>query len=1839
MGRVSAPSNAFERLHESVRRWVWQEKWDQLRDVQEAAIEPILSGATDVIIMAATAAGKTEAAFLPICSRLTGHAGGSIHALYIGPLKALINDQFQRLDRLCDDLQIPVHRWHGDVHAGDKRDLLKKPSGVLLITPESLEALFVIHGTQIGRLFGQLDFIVIDELHAFIGNERGRQLQSLLHRLEIAVRKRVPRIALSATLGDTALAADFLRPGKGDDVTLITSTGDERELKMQLRGYRASAPELSRAAQREAEATGCAVELEEVTAGDKISVSEHLFATLRGRDNLIFANARTAVEEYADLLRRMSEKQRVANEFFPHHGNLSKELREDVERLLKDRNRPLNVVCTSTLELGIDIGSVHSIAQIGAPPSVAAMRQRLGRSGRKAGEASILRLYVVAREVTESTAPQDAIHPELVQSVAMLNLLLAKWYEPPATGALHLSTLVQQVLSLIAQHGGVTAKAAWEMLCKSGPFAEVDARMFAQFLRGLGAHDLIAQATDGTLLPGGVGERIINHYSFYTAFTTPEEYRLVSDGRTLGTLPIDYPVGEGQFLIFAGRRWRVTWVEPEHKVIDLVPAPGGRPPQFSGTGISVHDRVRQEMLAVYRSGDIPVFLDATARDLLAEARANFARLGMAESAIIASGDQALLFPWVGSRVMNTLFLQLQQRGVGACLQGLAIAVDDHTPERLRAVLRELVAEGPADGPKLAAQASDLLLEKYDRFLPDGLLAVDYASRQLDPLGAWNAARRIAEGAPREARRRPTSATGSPLGEAPVTVPPVFWHAVDWVGAIVGLSTDRPLPSRTVLVPRERVAHALRRELMRVGKPDTLIGTRFISPTMAAVEVLVAAGADFAQGEEVLRALRLRRLFEEGLPLQHFPLALLRETLGWDEAFAQAIGEIEGAGARPEDLPFDRGGQLADLRVVWQAVDAVAGRSWTRARVLLEAALVLERDPVMWPFDGAALATGSSETSAVEVRFLRAIPDVRIAMLGGRPVREQYLERVESLHGYDAAAAVRSAEPMRNANSERDLLAAYLFERPDLLADPARPRSNGPDGTVQLEEHAGVDAEIEAAADWVARQVIECRTPLEDIAVLMPVLDPLASLFVERLRRLSWPDGALPVCVAGGLPLTGCAAGARVLAAVRTLRHGLGAEALADLLPAIRTVDSDRRHLARGAALDLAYALGTVGGSAAHLRDGLEWDECVGRREADLSAQLVRAKELPNDEERSRAGRNARDLERLLLDLRSVRPGLAALVGVLRVVVDGAMLPEIWDRLSTFCTEWLLLGGPGASAADLLDAALEGPVRDSNCGALTGDDALEVIERTLAAIRLPEARFGEPAVYIGTIRAAVGIPFQAVRIIGLQEGTLPGVGHENPVLPDSLRRELPYALMTAADHALSDLHALDRIVGNARESVVLSAPRVGIGRTEREAASVFIEAAAAIGRPNVVTGARKGPIPDATALRRDGFGSGRRAADEFRLTMPLSAAAWLDRVAVLRGGTPAVWRGSAALDLDRIRSLAAATDWTALDGVIGVAAADTPLPGLAAARPISASRLRTLLQCPHRFLFESVIGWSEPSSPPPLREIDAPAYGSLFHRVAESFFRQHGTAFGERQSTLADWQRLADTLVDEAFDAFCQEYPLVGESVRRQQRERLRRDVRAFLSYDWEASTRRSFVAVERGFGTDAPLALQVGAATLYLRGYIDRIDVEDGHTLVRDLKTGRSHPRRSDEADADPSRDLQIAVYGMVARQLAPQWATPAAIEAAYVYAGAQGEHERAFRSDFDVLEATGRRWLATAAGLLTEGAFPRTPAASDCGYCPFRPVCGRRPTDRAARLLGSAGGALSEFRIIKEGTPDESAE
>ena len=478
-------TNAFDKLHPKVRETLHKMGWKKLKPIQVRAIHHILDGDDDLVISAATAGGKTEAAFLPIISKLSEAFDPGVQALYVGPLKALINDQFRRVENLCALVDIPVHRWHGDVGQGPKANLLEKPSGILLITPESIESLFINHATKLAYLFGGLQFIVVDEMHAFFGSERGAHLRSLMARLGSIGKAKPRRIGLSATLGDPNLACDWLRGQPDREVGLILGQANEREIKLKVHGYLTGPVEPETKAEAGLEGDLIDTPLE-------VAIFDHF----RGKTALIFGNSKSKLEKCADFARRQCERLKIPNNFRIHHGSLSRVEREETEAALKS-GRPTATFCSSTLEMGIDVGEVEIVGQISAPFSVNSLVQRTGRSGRRPGAASVLRMFLEEETLANDALLTRRIFPKFLRGVATVELMVANWLEPPDIHLLHLSTLVQQILSIIKERGGVLATDAYHSLVEAGAFALIDQPTFIQVLRDLGTADLIEQADGG----------------------------------------------------------------------------------------------------------------------------------------------------------------------------------------------------------------------------------------------------------------------------------------------------------------------------------------------------------------------------------------------------------------------------------------------------------------------------------------------------------------------------------------------------------------------------------------------------------------------------------------------------------------------------------------------------------------------------------------------------------------------------------------------------------------------------------------------------------------------------------------------------------------------------------------------------------------------------------------------------------------------------------------------------------------------------------------------------------------------------------------------------------------------------------------------------------------------------------------------------------------------------------------------------------------------------------------------------------------------------------------------
>ncbi|MDX9975782.1 MAG: DEAD/DEAH box helicase [FCB group bacterium] len=716
-------SSAFDRLHPLLREQLYGMRWTQLRTIQVEAIHAILGGTGHLIVSANTAGGKTEAAFLPVLSRVLEEPRAGLRAVYVGPLKALINDQFRRLEDLCASAEIPVHKWHGDV-GRDKKKLLQDPSGVLLITPESIESLFINHPYRLDTLFSALSFIVIDELHAFIGSERGAHLKSLLARVSQKAKEPPRLVGLSATLGDVALAARWLCPRETEQVRIVSDSAD-KVIKYIVKGYlRAGhndSPEDTAEAPSETEAD-CAL-------------ADDLIRVFSGKTALIFANNKTRLEFYADLVARTCQRLNRPDGFRIHHGSLSKAEREDTEEALRS-SVPTATFCSATLELGIDVGNVAAVGHIGAPWSVNSLAQRLGRSGRRDGEASVMYVHIQEDEPTSRTVLVERLFPDLLQAVAMTELLLEKWCEPPDWDRLHLSTLVQQILSVVAETGGARAQTLFERLVERGAFMDVPRDVFLRVLRDLGAADLLEQTPEGDLILGLEGERTVRSVDFYSAFTTPEEYKVVCAGHNIGTVTMDPGMGADGFLILAGRRWRIVEVDNDRQEILVEPAKGGRLPYFSGAGgRDLHPRVREKMREVLGSELLPAYLNPKAKEMLQASRAVARELGLPAQVFVRDGVDTWWFTWTGSRINRTLaalgkhFAKLDVRD-----EGIALVFEKATEADIRRAYLEFAEHCPS-AEDIAARIPVRVTEKYDAFLSDDLQCLLYARNCLDTSGA------------------------------------------------------------------------------------------------------------------------------------------------------------------------------------------------------------------------------------------------------------------------------------------------------------------------------------------------------------------------------------------------------------------------------------------------------------------------------------------------------------------------------------------------------------------------------------------------------------------------------------------------------------------------------------------------------------------------------------------------------------------------------------------------------------------------------------------------------------------------------------------------------------------------------------------------------------------------------------------------------------------------------------------------------------------------------------------------------------------------------------------------
>jgi len=506
------------------------------------------------------------------------------------------------------------------------------------------------------------------------------------------------------------LAAEFLRPGHGKAVHIIATPGEKRQLQLAVKAI--LQPNTVTQTGQDAHWT----------------IADELFERLRGANYLVFPAGVGMVEFYADALRKRCETAGLPVTYFPHHGRLAKSEREETESELKRGNLAVSAICTTTLEMGIDIGAIKGVVQIGAPQTVASLCQRIGRAGRRDGDVAVLWQYCLAETLSPGADVLSNLYQDLVQAVAVVQLYLEKWYEPPRVGALNYSTLVQQVLSLVGERHGITAAQAYQCLCKTGPFNAVSEADFISLLRAMAEQDLLMQDANKLLLHGAKGEKLVNHYSFYAAFPDSQEYRLRQSGKELGTLPLQGTAVPDDVITFAGRRWRIEAIDHHKRLVDLLPSGMGKLPRTYGSGLPVHERVRQQMRLVLAASHVPDWLDATAKSLLRDAQRQYQALRLNQQWCVVDGVVIYLFLWQGDLLQDALVVLLQHQGLAASSAGVCIKVVGTSTETVAAAL-SCIGQQPCLPPDQLLCRKDIHdLEKWDWVLPEALFLSGYASR-------------------------------------------------------------------------------------------------------------------------------------------------------------------------------------------------------------------------------------------------------------------------------------------------------------------------------------------------------------------------------------------------------------------------------------------------------------------------------------------------------------------------------------------------------------------------------------------------------------------------------------------------------------------------------------------------------------------------------------------------------------------------------------------------------------------------------------------------------------------------------------------------------------------------------------------------------------------------------------------------------------------------------------------------------------------------------------------------------------------------------------------------------
>lgn len=731
--------NVFDRYAPFIQDYIYRSGWKSLRAVQNAAGEAIFNTDDNVLLTASTASGKTEAAFFPILTLLDENPSSTVGVLYIAPLKALINDQFGRLNELCMDEGIAVTRWHGDASQTQKRRLLKKPSGILQITPESLESLLINKHMEIPSLFGDLRFIVIDEIHSLLRGDRGLQTFCLIERLCRIAGCDPRRIGLSATIGNPEDAGRFMSAGSHRKTIIPKFEGGKEVWRLSMEHFYNSSPQADEG-KTLSQKTPPMEEVSDPAPKNADPGIGYIFEHTMGRKCLIFTNSREECESVCQSLRQYCEANHEPDRFLIHHGNLSASYRESAEEEMKDDDSQMSVCATATLELGIDIGKLERAFQIDAPFTVSGFLQRMGRTGRR-GQPSEM-WFVMRENHMEARALLPASIPwYLIQGIALVQLYIEeRFVEPPRMDRLPYSLLYHQTMSTLASQGEMTPAELASRVLTLSCFSKITQDDYRLLLRHLIEIDHINRTENGGLIVGLAGERVVNNYKFYAVFQENVEYTVRSGSEQLGTIVKPAPVGDK--IAIAGRVWVVEEVDHKRREVYCTLVKGNIPAYFGDVAGDIHTRILERMYGVLSEDKEYPYLMPHAVCRLADARETFRKSLMSQRPLVPLGGKMwVLFPWLGSYAFLALerFLKLRC-GERLGLKGLQSSRPYYmqfTMQVSEAEFYQIVCEEAAkdfDALELVYPNEVPVFEKYDEYVPEELVRKGFAHGVLDMNG-------------------------------------------------------------------------------------------------------------------------------------------------------------------------------------------------------------------------------------------------------------------------------------------------------------------------------------------------------------------------------------------------------------------------------------------------------------------------------------------------------------------------------------------------------------------------------------------------------------------------------------------------------------------------------------------------------------------------------------------------------------------------------------------------------------------------------------------------------------------------------------------------------------------------------------------------------------------------------------------------------------------------------------------------------------------------------------------------------------------------------------------------